>query len=263
MKFPDLNISIAAFYRSGILSMRQLLNVGYDRDDIRVLTHDLDRNEEFIAFLKEEDITYTTDSIQDESTQRWLLSFDPDVLFSLYYREKIPKSVLDAHQYGGVNIHPSLLPKYRGVLAVPWAMWNGDEHTGFTYHYMTEEFDAGRIVLQEQLPIIPRDTAYSLYHRIIHAGMDRFLDVFDLVVNQEYKGEEQTGESCYHERDELPNDGYINPSWDEERVDRFIKAMYYPPFDPAKIKLDGEEFEVVSLTEFRQLMQHHRSTTRI
>jgi methionyl-tRNA formyltransferase len=254
MASSDENIAIAAYYRPGILSIRQLLNTGYTCDNIRVVTHDTEENRELLQFLKRKNIQYTVESLEQEETRDWLFEFDPDVLFSLYYREKVPKNVLERLPYGGVNVHPSLLPKYRGVLSVPWAMVNGDDTTGFTYHYMTEEFDAGNIILQEEVPILPRDTAYSLYHRIIPACMNRFLDVLELVVEEEYRGYEQSGESSYHGRGELPNDGFIDPSWDDEYIDRFIRAMYYPPHRPAVLKIDGEEREIVTMEEYKRIV---------
>jgi methionyl-tRNA formyltransferase len=259
-QIADTNLVVGTFYRSGILGISQLLNIGFDRDQIRVLTHDINRNEDTIAFLERENIEFTTDSIEEDSTQQWVAEFEPDLILSLYYRDIIPKHVLEIPEHGGVNIHPSLLPKYRGVLSVPWAMFNGDDKTGYTYHYMTEDVDTGNIIHQQETEILPDDTAYSLYHRIIHAAMTDLLPVLEKALNG-YEGEPQTGESSYHFRGDLPNDGYIDNSWDDEKIDRFIQAMYYPPFPNAMAKFGDKEFEVTAMTEYRLLRKQHGSPT--
>lgn len=122
----------------------------------------MERNEETLAFLERESIEYRTASIEDEETQAWVAEFNPDVIFSLYYREIIPKAVPDMAAVGCMNLHPSLLPKHRGVLSVPWAMVKRDSTTGYTYHHITEEVDAGNIVHQEEVEILDTDTAFAV-----------------------------------------------------------------------------------------------------
>lgn len=251
----DTKILIATFYRSGILAVRQLLNSGFERNQLLVLTYDMDRNEELLDFLEQEEIAYITEDISNYSVESRIKTFEPDVIFSLYYRDKIPGPILDIPQYGGINLHPSLLPEYAGVLSVPWAMFEGEPTTGYTYHYMTEEIDTGPILKQEEVPIGPNDTAYSLYHRLIHAGMNDFLPVLELVVEEGDSGRPQTGTGTYHGRGELPNDGFIDHQWPDEKIDRFIRAMYYPPFRPAVAEFGGDEFEITSMSEYRRLRQ--------
>ena len=254
-----MKIVIAGFYRPPILAIRQLFSCGISANDILLLTYGGDddddlgsRNRELISFAEDQEISYTTDPITDESVRRQVEAFDPDVLFSLYYRDKIPMSILDSLPYGGVNLHASLLPKHRGRFPVSYALWEGDETTGFTYHYMTEEFDQGRIVLQESVPIEPDDTAYSLYHRLIYAALRRFLDVYEKVVVEEVSGTRQTGSGSYHS--ELPNANEIDPTWSDECIERFIRAMYFPPYRPATVTVNGEEHEVVNMAQYREVV---------
>jgi len=249
----DTRILLPTFYRSGELAVRQLLNLGFDRENLRVLTYDMERNEELLSFLEEKNVPYRTDDITAEDTEHWVREFDPDVILSLYYRDKIPGRILDIPQYGSVNLHPSLLPAYAGVLSVPWAMVEGESTTGYTYHYMTEKIDNGPIIKQSEVSITATDTAYSLYHRIIHAGMNDLLPVVERVVEDEFEGWPQEGERSYHGRGDLPCDGKINHDWSDKFIDRFIRAMYYPPFRPAVAEFDGTEFEVTSMAEYCRL----------
>lgn len=252
MTISDARIVLASFYRAGVLALRQLANLGLDKDDVRVLTHTHPRNGELLDFLEDQDYRYTTEHISSSEVKGLVADFDPDVLISLYYRHPIPSEILDVPDYGGVNIHPSLLPKYRGVLSVPWAMVNGDAQTGYTYHFMTEAIDAGPILHQSEIDITENDTAYSLYHRIIHAGMTDFVPTLQKVVNG-YEGRPQQGQPSYHSRGELPNDGWIDHSRDEDFIERFIRAMHYPPFPPAKADFNGEVYEITSMAEYLEL----------
>lgn len=243
---------VACFYKPGVLALKQLLEMGLPREDIRVLTHHADRNEELIGFLHKQGIAFTTEQIR--SVDSWIEDFAPDVMFSLYYRYIVPGHVLKMLPMGGVNLHPALLPAYRGCFSTPWAIINGEEYTGFTYHYMTEGVDTGPIVLQEKVRITPEDTAYTLYHRLIDAAMNRFKDVFRLVVEERYEGRPQKGPSSYYPR-QVPCDGYIDPKWNEQLIEHFIRAMFFPPFRPAVVKIQGREYEVESMARYRELIQ--------
>jgi len=249
-----MRILLAAFYKPGVLALNQLFDMGFSPRQIRLLTHDLDRNKELLQLAKDKGILYTTDYIKKRLAQEWIEEFAPNVMFSLYYRYIIPGHILKILPMGGINLHPALLPKYRGCFSVPWAIINGEEYTGFTYHYMIEEVDAGPIVLQERVRIKPDDTAYSLYHRIIDVAMSRFKDVLRLVVEERYKGKPQKGIALYYPR-QIPYDGYIDPTWDEKFIERFIRAMYFPPFRPAVVKIKGKEYEVESMTNYKKLVQ--------
>jgi len=247
-----VRILLACFYKPGVLALKQLLQMGFPHENIQVLTHDVDRNDELIDFLRKQGIAFTTEHI--ESLQSCVEDFAPDVMFSLYYRYIVPGHILKILALGGINLHPALLPKYRGCFSVPWAIINGEEYTGFTYHYMIQGVDAGAIILQEKVRIAPDDTAYTLYHRLIDAAMIRFKDVFSLVVKERYKGRPQEGTPSYYPR-RVPYDGYIDPTWDERFIERFIRAMSFPSFRPAVVEINGQEYEVESMVDYTKLIQ--------
>ena len=112
-------------------------------------------------------------------------------------------------QLGGFNLHPSLLPKYRGCFSAPWAIINGESKSGITYHHMNGKFDDDNIILQETIDISDEETGYSLFQKLLHLGVSRFEKSFDLVVREKYKGSPQIGEPSYFPR-KVPYDGYID-----------------------------------------------------
>ena len=77
----------------------------------------------------------------------------PDFIFSFYYRNMLGKELLAIPKKGAINLHGSLLPKYRGRCPINWAVLNGEKEAGVTLHYMTEKPDAGDILAQEKFPI--------------------------------------------------------------------------------------------------------------
>jgi UDP-4-amino-4-deoxy-L-arabinose formyltransferase/UDP-glucuronic acid dehydrogenase (UDP-4-keto-hexauronic acid decarboxylating) len=99
----------------------------------------------------------------------------PDLLFSFYYRQLIRRDILDIPKTGCLNLHGSLLPKYRGKAPINWALVNGERETGVTLHYMTVRPDDGDIVAQEKITISDDDTAFTL-HRKATQTAEKLLD---------------------------------------------------------------------------------------
>jgi methionyl-tRNA formyltransferase len=101
-------------------------------------------------------------------------ALSPDLLLSFWYRRLLCRELLEIPRLGAVNLHGSLLPKYRGRSPVNWVLVNGEAETGVTLHYMTEEADAGDIIAQRALPIDPEDTALTLYRKMADLALELF-----------------------------------------------------------------------------------------
>lgn len=93
-----------------------------------------------------------------------------DFLFSFYYRHMLKPALLEAVSRGAYNMHGSLLPKYRGRVPVNWAVLHGETETGATLHRMVEKPDAGEIVAQQAVPILPDDTAKEVFDKVTVAA---------------------------------------------------------------------------------------------
>jgi methionyl-tRNA formyltransferase len=102
----------------------------------------------------------------------------PDLLFSFYYRFMLGSALLETPAAGALNMHGSLLPRYRGRVPVNWAVIKGERETGATLHYMVAKPDAGDIVAQQAVPILPDDTAFDVFTKVTVAAelaLDRVL----------------------------------------------------------------------------------------
>jgi len=94
----------------------------------------------------------------------------PDFIFSFYYRNMLPVDVLSMAPRGAFNLHGSLLPRYRGRVPVNWAIIRGETETGATLHEMTAKPDAGAIIAQTSVPILPDDTAHQVFEKVTVAA---------------------------------------------------------------------------------------------
>ena len=90
----------------------------------------------------------------------------PDVIIVATFDKKIPPDVIACARYAAINIHPSLLPAYRGACPEFWVIRNGEKETGVTMHYLSEQFDSGDIIFQEKVPIGDDDTVGILLYRL-------------------------------------------------------------------------------------------------
>lgn len=95
---------------------------------------------------------------------------NPDVVCVVSYGVILPKSFLKIPKYGCINVHPSMLPKYRGAAPIQWAILNGDETTGVTIMYLDEGMDSGDIIVQEEVKIDPDETTGELWNRLSSIG---------------------------------------------------------------------------------------------
>ncbi len=259
---PDLGqtkIVIAAYGVPGIMAVEGLFAFGLMPHQLFVVTYGSDeRNRPFLEFLGAHDIETVDVPARSDEAFEWMRKIQPDALFSFHYRHRIPARLLDLPLYGCINLHPSLLPHYRGCFSAPWVIINGEETTGYTYHRMVEGFDAGNVILQERIPVRNEDTGFSLFHRLIVEGIKSFEKVFVKAVVQHDKETPQPDGGSYYPR-QVPHGGAIDPSWDKSRVDRFIRAMQFPPYKGAIVDVAGNEVEVTSLEEYRRVTSCLRS----
>ena len=105
--------------------------------------------------------------------------FHPDVIVVVAFGQLIPKAILDMPQYGCVNVHASLLPKYRGAAPIQWAVIDGEEKSGVTTMQMDEGLDTGDMLLTEEVVLDPQETGGSLFDKLSEVGAGLLLKTLD------------------------------------------------------------------------------------
>jgi methionyl-tRNA formyltransferase len=162
----------------------------------------------------------------------------PDFIFSFYYRKMLTAPLLALPRRGALNMHGSLLPKFRGRAPVNWAVLAGERETGATRPYMTAKPDDGDIVAQTTVPILPDDTAREVFDKVTVAAeitLDRVLS--DLIAdNAPRQPQDQAKASYFGGR--RPEDGVIDWTRDAGTIHNLVRAVA-PPYPGAFTAIGG------------------------
>ena len=113
---------------------------------------------------------YQPEKMRDGTALEIIKGLSPDILAVVAYGRILPPDILEVPTYGAVNVHGSLLPKYRGAAPIQWAVLNGDEITGVTTMYLANEMDTGDVIYTEETPIGEFETSGELYDRLKEIG---------------------------------------------------------------------------------------------
>ncbi|MEQ5838290.1 formyltransferase [Paraburkholderia acidicola] len=161
----------------------------------------------------------------------------PDFIFSFYYRHMLPVDLLALAARGAYNMHGSLLPKYRGRVPTNWAVLNGETETGATLHEMAAKPDAGAIIAQTPVPILPDDTATQVFDKVTVAAEQTLWRVLPAVLAGEapHLPNDLAHGSYFGGR--KPEDGRIDWTQPAQQVYNLIRAVA-PPYPGAFTEVD-------------------------
>ena len=152
----------------------------------------------------------------------------PEVLFSFYYRDMVKPPILEIPPAGCLNLHGSLLPRYRGRCPINWVLVNGESETGVTLHHMTPKPDDGDIVGQRRIPISIDDTALTLHHKAAGATADLLDDVLPLIVAGTAPRQPQDKSLATYFSGRRPKDGEIDWTGSAATVRDLVRAVTRP-----------------------------------
>jgi methionyl-tRNA formyltransferase len=156
-----------------------------------------------------------------------LRSIRPGLLVVVAYGEILRSNLLSLPQFGAVNLHASLLPKFRGAAPIPWAILSGEDRTGATTMMMNEVMDAGPILLQQEFPITPFDTAETLSRKISQTGAQLLIQTIDSIAKNEITPRPQDPSQVSFAPKLQKENGRIDWNQNADRISRQIRA-----FDP-------------------------------
>jgi methionyl-tRNA formyltransferase len=169
----------------------------------------------------------TPEKIGDPSAVDALARLKPDLFVVVAYGQYIPSRVIQLARHEAINVHPSLLPKYRGSAPIQWAIANGDEVTGVSIIYVAREMDAGDILRQETFPIAYEDTSKTLHDKLATFGADLLLNAIDDIRNDRVVRVPQDASQVVEIRKLSKEDGAIDWSQSASTIRNRIRA-----FDP-------------------------------
>lgn len=219
-----------AYHEMGYACMEALLKMG--APIVALFTHRDDANEEIwwrscTELAEERGIPVHPDE-NVETAVTAIAALKPAVIYSFSYRHLIPESVLALVPLGAFNLHPSLLPAYRGRAPVNWVLVNGERETGVTLHHMVARADAGDIVAQRALAIDDADTALTLYRKLVPLGVELVTEMHPkIVAGTAPRRKMDLSKGSYFGR-RRPEDGRIDWRWSARRIFNLVRAVTHP-----------------------------------
>lgn len=227
---------VFAYHNVGVRCLKVLLAHGVDV--ALVVTH-TDNPNETIWFDSVADLAarhgipvITPEDANDPAVVAQIAALAPDFLFSFYYRQMLKAELLHIPRRGSYNMHGSLLPKYRGRVPVNWAVIKGERETGATLHEMVIKPDAGGILAQQAVPILPDDTAFEVFNKVTLAAemaLDRVLP--DLLAGRAVAVPQDLTLGGYF-GGRKPEDGRLDWTQPAQDVHNLIRAVA-PPYPGA------------------------------
>jgi methionyl-tRNA formyltransferase len=186
--------------------------------------------------------TYQPESLRTPQTAEPLAAQKPDLLVVVAYGEILRKHVLELAPRGALNVHPSLLPRYRGSAPVRTAILNGDESTGVSIIKLVRKLDAGPIIRQIKVDIEPGEDAAQLESRLAQLAADELPGTCLAWIDGEIDSREQDDSQATMTREWSRDDARIDWSRAAEEVSRLVRASQ--PWPVAWTNLDGQPFRV-------------------
>ena len=188
--------------------------------------------------------TITPDHPNTPEVIAQIRALQPDFFFSFYYREMLKRELLEIPTRGALNMHGSLLPKYRGRVPVNWAIIHGETETGATLHYMTEKPDNGDIVAQQAVPILPNDTAHEVFQKTtVAAEMALHRVLPDLLAGRAVAVKQNLSLGGYF-GGRKAEDGIIDWTKSATEIHNLVRAVA-PPYPGATSTLLGKPLRIL------------------
>ncbi len=128
---------------------------------------------------------FQPETLKNKENIEWMREKAPDAIITAAYGQILPESILELPPLGAVNVHASLLPKYRGGAPIHQAVINGEKKTGITIMYMVKELDAGDMLAKKEVPVAEEDTAGSLHDKLSITGRNLLLETLPLLEKNE------------------------------------------------------------------------------
>ena len=180
--------------------------------------------------------------VRDEEFVKTLRAYNPDVMVVVAFGQIIPLSILQMPKYGCVNIHGSLLPKYRGAAPIQWAVLDGEKETGITTILMDEGIDTGDILLKKTIKIDTDETSGSLFDKLMALGAETILETLDELEKGSLTPIKQGESPTAYAKMLTKAMGLIDFTRPAKELDCFVRGM--DPWPSAYTRLSGKTLKL-------------------
>ena len=194
------------------------------------------------AALKHNIPVFQPEKIKDEPFITAISNFSPDVIAVVAYGKILPKAILDIPPKGCINVHASILPKYRGAAPINWAIINGEKETGITTMLLDEGMDTGDMLLTEKVEIRDDDTASSLHDRLKYIGADLLIKTIKGIKSETIRPIPQDDSQATYAPMLKKEDGRIDWTMKAEEIKNLIRGFF--PWPGAYTRWDGKQIKI-------------------
>ena len=195
------------------------------------------------VFAKENSLNLRTpDSLDNDQEYNYLKKLEPDIVVVIAYGKIIPKKFLNLSKYGFVNVHASLLPKWRGAAPIQRSIMNLDNETGISIMKIVEELDAGPVMHQDKIQINENVDSLTLSKVLSKLGAKSIINAIDEIVKGKARFQEQNHSKATYAKKILKNEGRIN--WNQSAKKVLAKINGLNPNPGAWFEYKNERFKV-------------------
>ena len=187
---------------------------------------------------------FTPDKLRNE--YEYVLNYKPDIIITCAFGQIVPKQILDYPEHGCINVHASLLPKYRGASPISAAIREGEEKTGITIMYMDEGIDTGNIIQAKEIPILEDDTLGTLSAKLSVLGAETIIKTLPRIIECENFDIPQDHESATYYKILKREDERIDFNKSRLEVYNFIRSLNPSPM--ANTIIAGSEWKIIEST---------------
>ena len=185
---------------------------------------------------------YQPKTLRDSEAYDIIKEIAPDCIVVAAYGKILPKEILDLPPYGCINVHGSLLPKYRGSAPIQWSVINGDRETGVTIMQMAEGVDTGDMLYQKAIPIDLDDTAESMFNKLSDLGGEMIVEALEKLEKGELTAEKQDEALATHAPMLDKSISEINWYQPSLEVHNLVRGLYSWPI--AQTTLNGKKLKI-------------------
>ena len=225
-----------------------------DTPVVAVITMNGDDNAGIVALAKKANIPiFQAPDMKSPEFLKTIAALKPQRGLMFSFPKILKKSFLDLFEMGCFNFHPARLPEYRGCYPTIWPILNDDKVAQCTMHVVDEGIDTGEIIDTWDVSVLPDETGYSLYEKMIEVIPRLLGKHLPKILLEQPIGIKQDESRANYFFKKLPHEAKIDWNWGAVKIDRFVRALYHPIFLGAYTDVDGKKFEVLAIKEAKHL----------
>lgn len=201
---------------------------------------------------------YQPNKAKDEDFIKKLEEINPECIVVAAYGKILPKAIIDLPKYGCINVHASLLPKYRGAAPIQWSIIDGEEKTGITIMYMDTGIDTGDMIMKEEVIIEPKETGGSLHDKLAVCGGGLLIKALKGIEDGTAVREKQNDVESTYAKMLDKSLGHIDFSNSAVEIERLIRGLN--PWPSAYTFLDGKTLKIWEASLDRDVSEKANNT---